>query len=516
MTSYYFAIHKKLRAIGKSGHTGVAMPGSFTLDDPARLFGASAKGAFLGTTRNNSPAWAILNQKAVGGGQTVVVGGVIWRTMPLTTPTAWTDFQDNAVPPSTSIVETLGVWIEAGKVNDTPATVLTSMPPNSLLATKTDAATTVFSVSSVNDDGDRPGSVPMNFWDTAQIFLTDPQTGATVTPSQFAQGSSYNLVGVIGNRGPVGGRFAAPSNTVQAKALVMVFGTGITPAVELPALSNMDPASLDSIYEVYDMPAKAYELVGFRFNTQDVFDGLVKAIEANGMDLGGVPADIWLNGQSSVGHVCAKLVVRLDSQTWPLSSDTPFTNNRVSQKNLVPFAVDVIASDPNNPPIIWRNIMVGQAFRAIRGSRHPGAKHNIFRFVGEFPEDAVELFLAIPTTSMKTYFDPERMRGVEITDLTASLKQKPPMPDCVVLSLKSGKDVLIEIPDLKDQFIAMSIGVRVDPQKVKLGQKFNLTLLHSSLLPETGAKSKHRELTERFAPGLTFEISLTDGKSFTE
>jgi hypothetical protein len=117
---------------------------------------------------------------------------------------------------------------------------------------------------------------------------------------------------------------------------------------------------------------------------------------------------------------------------------------------------------------------------------------------------------------MKTYFDPERMLGVEIIDLTASLKQKPPMPNCVVLSLKSGKGVHIELPNLKDQFIAMSIGVRVDPQKVTLGQKFNLTLLHSAVLPETGAKSKHRILTERFAAGLTFEISLTDGKSFTE
>ncbi|WP_119274904.1 hypothetical protein [Taklimakanibacter deserti] len=513
MTSYYFSIFKKLRVIGAGGHVNAA-PGGLNLNDPTGIFGGNAKGAFLGNTPANSPVWAVLNATAINPAPgMVMVGAASWRKMPLgTAPPAWTDFQVNAAPPATSIVERLGAWITAGKVNDTPAAVIAAMPPPNLLATKPDTTTTVFVASSPTDDGDRPGTVPWNYWETGQIFLTDPQTGATVTPAQFAAGSVYNLVATIGNRGPQGGKYAMPPTVVQAKALVMVFGTSVTPAVELPALSNMDDASNNSLYEVYDMPGKKYELVGFRFNAQDIFDGLAKAIETSGIDLGGLPPDIWLQGQSSVGHVCAKVIVRLDSQTWPLVGDTPLTSNRIAQKNLAPFAIDVQASDPNNPPIVWRNIMAGQAFLTLRDTRRERFKHNLFRIAGDLPAEGVELFLAIPQKSFERFFNPKLMRSAEPIALVKKYGQKPPMPDCTVLAVKNSKELLLELPNLKEEFVAMSIGVRIDPKKIKVGSQFDLTLLHSAMITPPKSKGRVPELSEQFAPGLTFQVSVVNSK----
>lgn len=517
MTSYHFSIFKKLRVIGANGHVTASPmpPGGLNLNDPASLFGAHpVKGPFLANTPATSPVWAILNETAINPAPgMVMVGGASWRKMPLgTAPTAWTDFQVNAAPPATSIVERLGAWITLGKVNDTPAAVIAAMPPPNLLASKPDTTTTVFAASSSTDDGDRPGTVPWNYWETGQIFLTDPQTGATVTPAQFSAGSAYNLVATIGNRGPQGGRYAALQTIVQAKALVMVFGTAMTPAVELPALSNMDDASNNSLYEVYDMPGKKYELVGFRFTTQDIFDGLVKAIETSGIDLGGLPPDIWLQGQSGVGHVCAKVVVRLDTQTWPLVGDTPLINNRVAQKNLAPFAIDVQASDPNNPTIVWRNIMAGQAFLTLRDTRQERFKHNLFRIAGDLPAEGVELFLAIPQKSFERFFESKRMQGVEPIALTKRYGQEPPMPDCTVLVVRNPKELLIELPSIKKEFVAMSIGLRVDPKKIKVGSEFGLTLLHSAMVPPPKSKARVPELSEQFAPGLTFQVYVVNSK----
>ena len=73
------------------------------------------------------------------------------------------------------------------------------------------------------------------------IFLVDPATGNTATPSTLSAASDYYLVAVIGNRGnTVAGRYLNQPPPVEVSASVMVWNTFLSPGVQLPALSNLD------------------------------------------------------------------------------------------------------------------------------------------------------------------------------------------------------------------------------------------------------------------------------------
>jgi len=76
------------------------------------------------------------------------------------------------------------------------------------------------------------------------------------------------------------------------------------------------------VYGVYFLRAGEYDVVGFRLAVQTVFDGLVAAIAASGMNLGGLtPSD----GSTRRARISArKSMVRKDTDSWPLVGDHAF------------------------------------------------------------------------------------------------------------------------------------------------------------------------------------------------
>src|SRR5262249_22536628 len=131
MASYYFTLFKKFQALDHVSTSTVhasAMPtGGFDLRNHNAIFGNSNRGALLGATTNpaDSPLWALLNARAMGN-TAVSVGGTSWPAMPVGSPPAWLDFQVNATAPK--LIDVLGSWISAGKVNDVPSGVLGTVP----------------------------------------------------------------------------------------------------------------------------------------------------------------------------------------------------------------------------------------------------------------------------------------------------------------------------------------------------------------------------------------------------
>jgi hypothetical protein len=482
--SYYFALYKRFQILGhvpdKLAHGRPTAPdGAFDLKDPASVFGASNRGSLLAasTTPADSPLWAVLNGKAMG--QTwVTVGGVTWPAMPLGNPLGWSDFQTSA--PAPKLVDTFADWIVAGKINDVPVDVLAVVPPP--IAGSLDAGVSLFVCSVAGDDGQRPGLVPTDYWASSLIYLVDPRTGATVDPPVLAANSTYTVAAVIGNRGDTqGGRMHyplvgnTPPGVVEAAAWVMVWNTGTSPAVELPALSNLDVTSTNGSYEVFSIAPGNYEVAGFRLDVQTAYDGLVAAIASSGTDLGGLTPEEWVHAEGA--HLCVKVLVREQGQSWPLVSDTPFTEPRLAQKNLAPFAVYLSVSSPD-PQIVWRNFMMGDVLRALRrnrlGVRATGQAQ-------EFP-----LYLAVPTASFKRWFGKRPPDGFEIVS-PAKLRDRGRLPfrEQVVLTTRSEAGWL-EIAALGKRHLAMSLGIELPISKLRPGELGEVTLVQESAATAKG------------------------------
>ena len=513
--SYYFTLFKKFQVLdhvpSKTIHGGAVPTGGFDLKNPSVVFGSSNRGALLGatTTPAASPLWAILNSRSLGNAAftPVNVGGVSWPTMPPGTPSSWTDFQISA--PAPKLVQVFADWIGAGKTNDVPNGVLGTMPPT--IASGLDTGVSLFTCSVAGDNGIRPGTVPPNFWDTSLIFLVDPSTGATVTPANLAATSEYNLTAVIGNRGnTAGGRYlSTPGVKIEAAAWVMVWNTGMSPSVQLPALSNLDVNSNNGVYEVYFLRAGEYEVVGFRLVVQTVFDGLVKAIAASGMNLGGLTPSDWVHAQGA--HLCAKVMVRKDTDSWPLVGDTPFTDRRLAQKNLAPFAVDLAVSSPD-PNIIWKNFVVGDVFKFMRlqgksddrwGTHKVTIKANL--------PDALRLYLAIPKRSFVRWFRQDGIKGFRLVNKGALHGIKAPFPEHVILRL-DGKANSIELPALGEEFLAMSLGIEYSVRRLKEGVDGTISVVQQTVIPTVNVKRKCYENEPVTVGGFTFKLDVHDSR----
>jgi len=492
--SYFFTLFKKFQVIDHvpdgTVHGAAAPTGSYDLRTPNTAIGASSRGNVLGATNTpaDSPLWAILNSRAMGNGPftPVNVGGVNWPTMPTSLGLAWNDFQATPMSPN-KLVDVFGRWITEGKVNDTPTNVLGTVPPP---ITALDAGVQLFVCSVAGDNGVRPGTVPSDFWAHSLIFLVDPNTGLTVTPTQLSSSGNFNLVAVVGNRGNTGaGRFNSPAGVrVEAAAWVLVWNTGSSPAVQLPALSNLDTNSTNGVYEVNAIGAGRYEVVGFRLQVQTVFDGLVRAISESGVDLGGFPPEIWLHGEAA--HLCAKVLIRQETESWPLIGDTPFTNRRLGQKNLVPFSIDVTVTDPD-PDIVWRNFMAGDVIRfmAHLARFDPEWGQNRFQIRNTLPAEVARVLLAIPARSFKRWF---RDKGIEgFKRIEPSAKWKLPFGECIVLELVSDKNV-IQIPALGEEYLAMSLGIEYSRKRLRVGDVGNVTVAQATAVPIVNDKKCYK------------------------
>lgn len=513
--SYYFTLFKKFQVINhvptNTVHGSAAPPGGFDLKDPNAAFGNSpAKGPFLGApgaNPANTPLWAILDAKARGL-STVVVGANSWRAMPLFVTTAWTDFQVNAPPPK--LVDVFANWINAGKVNDVPGGVIGTVPAP--IGGTLDQDVSLFVCSVAGDDGTRPGTVPPDFWNSSLIFLVNPANGNIENPPELSASSEYYLTAVVGNRGnAAGGRYLSPpAMKIEAAGWVMVWNTGMSPAVQLPALSNLDVNSTNGVYEVYFLRAREYEVVGFRLNVQTVFDGLVKAIDASGMNLGGLTAAQWVHAQGA--HLCAKVLVRKEGDSWPLVGDTPFTDRRLAQKNIAPFAVDlaVVSPDPN---IIWKNFVVGDVFKFMRLPGRSDDRWGVHKLTikTKLPPGALRLYLAVPKRSFARWFRKNAIKGFKLIDEKSLHGLKAPFPEHVILMLV-GRENSIEIPALREEFLAVSLGVQYSVKRLKEGAQGTMSVVQQTVIPTLDVRRKCYKIEPVTVGGFTLKLDVQDSR----
>lgn len=518
--SYYFTLFKKFQVLSHvptgTIHGSASPTGGFDLKNPSIVFGSSNRGALLGATKNpaDSPLWAVLNSRAAGNAEfsPVIVGGVSWPTMPTGVPPAWTDFQASA--PAPKLVDVFGSWITAGKINDVPSDVIGTMPPP---FDGGDAGVSLFVCSVADDNGIRPGTVPPDFWNSSLIFLVNPANGDIENPTELSASSEYYLTAVVGNRGnAAGGHYMSPSAVrLEASGWVMVWNTGMGPAVQLPALSNLDVNSKNGVYEVYFLRQGRYEIVGFRLNVQTVFDGLVKAIDDSDIDLGGGTAADWIHTQGA--HLCAKVLVRTVNEPWPLVGDTPLTNRRLAQKNLAPFPID-LAVESQDPNIIWTNFVVGDVFRFMRLEGRSDDRWGVHRltiktkFKTKMPPGVIRLYLAVPKRSFARWFSTNAIKGFKLVDERSLDGLKAPFPEHVILMLLEEENS-IEIPALGEEFLAMSLGIEYSVKRIESGTQGAISVVQQTAVPKVDVEKKRYKIEQVTVGGFTLNLDVYDTRT---
>lgn len=505
--SYYFALYKRFQVLG---HVPTATyhgqgTGGFNLTNPQAVFGSTNSGSLLGPTASppDSPLWAVLNSRAMGnpGFTPVDVNGKNWPTMPDgsgSQPPAWAEFQVNAPPPK--LVSVLGSWISGGQVNDVPTGVIAQVPAP--LKARLDPGTRVFACSMAGDDG--VTALPSNFWATSLIFLTDPSSGATVQPQSLAATEQYALTAIVGNRGEIpGGRYASPAGQpVECQAWAMVWNTGMSPAVKLPALSNLDVDSINGTYEIYSLPGGRYEVIGFRMAVQTVFDGLVKAIGDSEVDLGGLTPTQWVHAKDA--HLCAKVMVRVAGEGWPSLQDSPTADRRMSQRNLAPFATN-LAVETTDPAIEWKNFMVGDTSSVQAFDRRLGT--HVLSVESTLPREATIAYLAVPSRIFATLIGDAGLDGFTVLDEPTAAALTPPFPDCVVLRCL-GPDNAVRLPALgTGRYVAMSLGVQYLPSKLRPGRIGEVTVRQRTAMPRIDEKRQCYEVGLETVGGCTLRLT---------
>ncbi len=525
--SFYFNLFKKFQVLNhvpsSSVHGNAGAPtGGFNLTDPNAANGVFG-GSNLGTpltpgdfTPANNPLWAILNARAGGAAgfaQVTIPGGTQagsqWPAMPPGLPPAWNEFQVTA--PAPKLVDVFSTWITSGQVRDNPNAVILAKPPSPIPG-PLDAGKALFVCSMPGDTGVRPG-VPPDFWATSLIFLVDPATGNTVNPVTLTAAADYYLAAVIGNRGNTdAGRYLNQPPAVEVAASVMVWNTFDSPGVELPSLSNLDVNATNGIYEQYFLRPGDYDIAGWHLNVQTVFNGIIAALNASGLNLGGLTPEQWVLAQPA--HLCSKVVIRgeVAGQAFPnFGTDTPDTNRRIAQKNLAPFEAGITTTDPN-PNIIWKNFIVGQPlfFRLNQGE---GANRLLLDH--GLPANATQVFLAIPTRTFEQFVRPDRLKGFEIFPEEklphVGRYHGKPFPDAVILR-QTGKEASIQLPGLEEkQYLGMAVGVEYDMKKVKHGPLGDLTMVQHTVVPVLKPGTRCFDLVDKVVGGFTLQVHATDG-----
>jgi hypothetical protein len=300
---------------------------------------------------------------------------------------------------------------------------------------------------------------------------------------------------------------------VQAVAWALTFGTGgASPAVQLPSLSNLDVNSPSGLNDVYFLPSAGYDIVGCRFTVQTVFDGLVAAINdavANSSFAlpTGVTAEQWLKTPPS--HVCLKVAVRRDDESWPPYDASPQIERRIAQKNLAVFDVDLAAPSPT-PHIKWKFFTVGgpleALMRLVRSSdRDLGV--NTLVLTTDFARQAARVLLAVPRTTFARWIGKEGVKGFEIVERDCREQFRVPFDDHVVLG-QTGDEDGIRVPCLDGNVLPMAIGVQIDQAHLKPGTVQRVTLVHRAVVPRFGSGKQNRcyELETATVGGFTLEF----------
>jgi hypothetical protein len=527
--SFFFAIFKRLQACGNrmasmtssagaAGHfttAGVTGPaptgdlsGGFSLthpSDPNGIFGsisstlanpaALANHSLLAMNDpapGNNPIYAVLNACSSNMNPTpptsTSVGGSSWPTMPYycdvtggSNNPAWQEFGKDTVT-------ALGAWIQAGKVNDepqgrpghmaasplyfptlNPGLIGQSGPRNPSLPIN---SPWLFVCSMAGDNGVRPGA-PNNFWATSQIYLM--QTNGVVltrTPDLYA-GAEYYVAAAIGNSGTAcAGRLPPPqgpsvlATTIKLEAWAMAFGTGYTPATQLPPLSNLKASSSIMYYEQYCMPQQLYDVVGFRFDVSSVFTQLANELVLMKANLGQMSPEQWV----AASHPCVKVFFtqggqyyQSGGQTAPTLASSPLTDGGIAQKNLSSFQIPVPAQ-----AIKWTHFMVAQAPIDSEGVNRLKIDHDL-------PPSAFRFLLAMPTQPFERYV--RKAGGLGGFEVARDVGSKP-FPDAVILREMTPGSLLEIAGHAREPFLGMSLGVEYDATRLAPGRIGSVSVVH--------------------------------------
>ena len=130
------------------------------------------------------------------------------------------------------------------------------------------------------------------------------------------------------------------------------------------------------------------------------------------------------------------MLVRRDTDSWPLVGDTPLTDRRLAQKNLAPFAVDLAVSSPD-PNIIWKNFVVGDVFKFMRLQGRFDDRWGMHKFTinVNLPPEALRLYFAVPKRSFARWFRKNSIKGFKPADERSLHGIKAPFPEHVILRL---------------------------------------------------------------------------------
>jgi hypothetical protein len=481
ITSFWYAIYKRLWAIGTKGDahvsTEIVSDGNFSLVStgaPNGIFGtATDYGAPLAAgdfTAAHNPLFVILNASLDNPPASNLVpvppGNAMWPVMPWP-PSGpyplWTGW--NPPPPAVRLIDRLQHWIEVDqKLDDTPkGTYLdfsfVGTAPPAFPLTSTESAAILFVASFPQDNGVRPGSVPANYWDSSLIFVTDT-SGKDQGLPVFGAGQEFYIAAVIGNSGNgfAGGIFSTGNPTMTVVCNAHVFSTFESPAVPLPSLSNLDPTDTNATYEQYFLAKTSRDVVGFRFNVDLVYAGLLNAMAGFTMaQLGGLSADAWLKK----GHACVKVLILsgelpsaynnngmdpppTDKTTMSNVESIPSVDRHIGQRNLAAFD----ASVPAMKKLQWQDFMMSQA----------GRGPNALAIASTLPAGAVRFVVAVPTEMYVRYVAKGGgHRGFEqVKDVGSK-----PFPDAVILA-QTAPGARLEIAEhAREPFFAMALGVEL-------------------------------------------------------
>jgi hypothetical protein len=410
----------------------------------------------------------------------------------------WKEFNTNAP----LLIDAFETWITNGKIDDAPK----GAPLSFAALTQSGAQLKPFPGLSVNnnwpllfvasmpgDDGRRHGDhavpdvpidhVPPQFWASSQIFLTYPTgvpghlPGTMAFPPSLQPGEEYYVSAIIGNAGNWGAGRAfqgvPPHMFVQGDA--QAFNSFMSPNIQLPSLSNLDPQSVNQQYEQYFLAKESYDVAGFRFNVDKVFAGLKAAMVAAGLtpaQLGGLTIDEWLKGS----HPCVKIRITAGENNNsfkpagnpppPLTLDSnPRVDRRIAQRNLAPFDMTVMAI--KKP--IWKNFIVAQAGAGLNGLM---PQHSL-------PLDLVQVYLAIPKPAYERFIAKGgAVRGFELVRDPAGK----PFPDAVILR-QTSPEALIHVADHgleRERYFGMAIGLEGDPARLADRRLGDLAVAHTT------------------------------------
>ncbi|MFI5000088.1 MAG: hypothetical protein ACHQK9_09435 [Reyranellales bacterium] len=510
--SFYHAIYKRLWAFASSysAHDGINNYDTFSLespDAPTGIFGMGLGPQPMGSpyvqgqqilkigdyNANNNPLWVMLNtsltsDQSPNAATTVTVNNQTWPIMP---PTAagfinnypdWFGMNDMAKPPT--LVDGLKHWIEVDQQPDDTikgSDIVNALQakPNAFPFKPKDSSQILFVASMPGDDGRRPGDgdtndpgpnyVPAHYWDSSLIFVTDTLGNDEHLPP-FEPGTEHYIAAIIGNSGNMSaGTIGYKQPTTTAICYAYVFTTFFSPKVALPSLDNLDSQGANTVYEQLRLRAYTYDVVGFRFTVDTVYQELTTAMQMANYSkakLGNLTIDEWLKK----GHACVKVLITAGEVANAYTpqgavpdekTSLPSLDRHIAQRNLAKFEMTLMGAAKQ---LGWQKFVVEQAGAGLNGL---SIQHGL-------PGYGLGFYVAVAAEPYAQFVAKGGShRGFEV------VREVPhkPFPDAVILR-QTTPGATLHIADHTRDGFGMALGIEWEPARLKGARLGDVAMVH--------------------------------------